>query len=127
MSKQRAKKQAIGTAVQQLRKLESLSQTDLCEKTQISQPTISRIERGKSVPSMLHMSLIEDALCVEEGRLTRESNKLVDQVEKALDALLPPAEEEESDLSIWDRAYATADARGIQSLFHFAASITLKK
>ncbi len=58
-------KQLIGLRIYQLRKKLNITQSNLAEKANISDDSISRIERGERTPSIQSLSSIANALGVE--------------------------------------------------------------
>ena len=59
----------LGRAIQKIRKQQGLSQSDLALKVKLHQVTISRIESGKSLPSMESFRSITEALGVSETQV----------------------------------------------------------
>jgi transcriptional regulator with XRE-family HTH domain len=59
--------QRIGPAIRQLRQQQDLSLSDLAGKTGISVSYLSRLEKGKSIPSFLALNQIAQQLGISIG------------------------------------------------------------
>jgi len=65
----------LGARVYELRLKAGLTQAQLAEKTDVSNETISRIERGQRCPSFAVIERLADALQVEVRELFNFSNR----------------------------------------------------
>lgn len=79
--------QTIGRAISKYRQAVGITQAQLAEILGISNDAVSRMERGKTVPSVLRLlELSEIFRCELADLLTETSNRSVDQARK-LEAL----------------------------------------
>ena len=68
--------QALGAFIRSKRKLANLSQRQLAERTKLSNPYLSQIERGLHQPSVRVIRLISDALNVSTETLLAQAGLL---------------------------------------------------
>lgn len=73
----------IGQAIAKYRRAVGMTQAELAEKLDISNDAVSRMERGKSVPSVLRLlELSEIFHCEVADLITLSSNRSMDQARK---------------------------------------------
>jgi transcriptional regulator with XRE-family HTH domain len=80
-------RQRIGPAIRRLRQMQGLSLSDLAERTDISVSYLSRLEKGRSVPSFTLLSRLGQELGVDIGffvETEREAQSVDDMLERAL-------------------------------------------
>lgn len=80
-------RQRIGPAIRRLRQLQGLSLSDLAERTDISVSYLSRLEKGRSVPSFTLLSRLGQELGVDIGFFVdteREAQSVDEALENAL-------------------------------------------
>jgi transcriptional regulator with XRE-family HTH domain len=86
-------RQRIGPAIRQLRQQQGLSLSDLAERTGISVSYLSRLEKGRSVPSFTLLSRLGGELGVDIGFFVdteKEAQTVDDQLAEILtDSSLP--------------------------------------
>ncbi len=66
----------LGSAIAERRKLGKLTQNDLAGLVEVDAETVSRFERGVSLPSLERLSVIADALDVGISDLLAEASTL---------------------------------------------------
>ena len=75
--------QSIGRAISKYRQAVGLTQAQLAEILGISNDAVSRMERGKSVPSVLRLLELSEIFgCEVADLLTESSNRSIDQARK---------------------------------------------
>ena len=75
--------QTIGRAIAKYRQAVGLTQAQLAEILGISNDAVSRMERGKSVPSVLRLLELSEIFgCEVADLLTESSNRSIDQARK---------------------------------------------
>jgi transcriptional regulator with XRE-family HTH domain len=79
----------LGAFIRNKRKLANLSLRQLAERTKLSNPYLSQIERGLHQPSVRVIRLISDALNVSAETLLAQAG-LLHHRDKAADAAAPP-------------------------------------
>ena len=67
-------KEAIGRRIANARKVSQMTQAELSEKIDISEKYMSRIERGKQLPSIVIVAKICEVLHVSTDELLSQSN-----------------------------------------------------
>lgn len=77
-------RQRIGPAIRRLRQQQGLSLSDLAERTGISVSYLSRLEKGRSVPSFKLLSRLGDELGVDIGFFV-ETEREAQDVDQALE------------------------------------------
>ncbi|MBX6342962.1 MAG: helix-turn-helix transcriptional regulator [Thermomicrobiaceae bacterium] len=80
-------RQRIGPAIRRLRQQQGLSLSDLAERTGISVSYLSRLEKGRSVPSFTLLSRLGQELGVDIGffvETEREAQSVDEALEEAL-------------------------------------------
>lgn len=87
--------QRLGTSIAGLRKSRNWTQSDLAERVGVDTETISRFERGVTLPSLLTLEKVSHSLRVGIGELLTESSAQPDDQASMLSAWL--AELDESD------------------------------
>lgn len=81
-------RQRIGPAIRQLRQQQGLSLSDLAERTGISVSYLSRLEKGRSVPSFTLLSRLGGELGVDIGffvHTEQEAQTVDDQLKEILE------------------------------------------
>lgn len=112
----------VGAMVTQLRTRHGLTQVDLASRLGITQPTMSRIERGQGRPGPFEMRGIADAF----GLTTAELTSLIDvayerAVKAAKEALAAPPKASDW----WKTALAVIGGMGLAGLAGFAVATAL--
>lgn len=80
--------QTIGQAIAKYRQASGLTQAQLAEMLGISNDAVSRMERGKTVPTVLRLlELSEIFQCELADLITESSNRITDQA-RALEKIL---------------------------------------
>lgn len=80
--------QTIGLAIAKYRQASGLTQAQLAEMLGISNDAVSRMERGKTVPTVLRLlELSEIFQCELADLITESSNRITDQA-RALEKIL---------------------------------------
>ena len=82
-------RQRIGPVIRRLRQEQGLSLSDLAQRTGISVSYLSRLEKGRSVPSFTLLSRLAHELGVDIGffvEAEREAQDVAEALEAALDA-----------------------------------------
>jgi transcriptional regulator with XRE-family HTH domain len=80
-------RQRIGPAIRRLRQQQGLSLSDLAQRTDISVSYLSRLEKGRSVPSFTLLSRLGQELGVDIGffvETEREAQSVDEMLEKSL-------------------------------------------
>lgn len=80
-------RQRIGPAIRRLRQMQGLSLSDLAERTDISVSYLSRLEKGRSVPSFTLLSRLGQELGVDIGffvETEREAQSVDEMLERSL-------------------------------------------
>ncbi len=81
----------LGRAIAERRKAKRMTQDDLAGVVEVDAETISRFERGTSLPSLQRLLVIASALNVGVGDLLSEASSLVkdrsEQLEKVMESL----------------------------------------
>jgi len=77
-------RQRIGPAIRRLRQQQGLSLSDLAERTGISVSYLSRLEKGRSVPSFTLLSRLGNELGVDIGFFV-ETEREAQDVDRALE------------------------------------------
>jgi len=80
-------RQRIGPAIRRLRQQQGLSLSDLAQRTDISVSYLSRLEKGRSVPSFTLLSRLGQELGVDIGffvETEREAQSVDEMLEQAL-------------------------------------------
>ena len=67
----------LGRAIAQRRKAQALTQNDLAGMVDVEVETVSRIERGSTVPSLQRLAVIAQALGAGAGELLGEASPIV--------------------------------------------------
>lgn len=80
-------RQRIGPAIRRLRQLQGLSLSDLAERTDISVSYLSRLEKGRSVPSFTLLSRLGQELGVDIGFFV-DTEREAQSVDEALESAL---------------------------------------
>lgn len=75
-----------GKVISSLRKKSRLSQDEFAQRVGVSQPTISRIEKGKSPIDKLTYRQIADALGLTERQLDAYVDEAADRAERAAES-----------------------------------------
>ena len=83
-----AQMEALGDFIRRQRKLANLSLRQLAEKTRLSNPYLSQIERGLHQPSMRVIKVLSEALNVSAETLLTHAG-LLHRDDKETDASLP--------------------------------------
>jgi transcriptional regulator with XRE-family HTH domain len=68
--------QQLGNAIRMARENGGLTQTQLAKAVGITQPRISSMERGDSVPTLTQIASIEKALKLERGFILRAAGRV---------------------------------------------------
>lgn len=111
----------LGKVVAELRKRQGDSQETFAAKTGLTQPTLSRLERGKSMPDAFAHRQIARALGLTETEL----NQRVDEVMKRTEEAAAGALQEEGDGG-WKTVLSVAGLVGLGGLVGFAVAALLK-
>ena len=82
--------EAIGAFIRSKRKLANLSLRQLAERTKLSNPYLSQIERGLHQPSVRVIRLISDALNVSTETLLTQAGLLNRETQSTTPAEVPP-------------------------------------
>jgi len=117
---------ALGLAVQQLRERKGFSQTELAEKVGLSQPTLSRLERGQGRADALTLRKLAEALGVTVDHLNAQIDAALAKAEKAARTTVPKAAQA-SETSWWDGAIGIAGLLGLAGLIGFAVAAVLSE
>ncbi|MDR0440953.1 MAG: helix-turn-helix domain-containing protein [Candidatus Accumulibacter sp.] len=83
----------LGANIGVLRKARSWTQSDLAERVGVDTETISRFERGATLPSLLTLEKISKSLRVGVGDLLAESSAQLDDQASMLNAWLADLDE----------------------------------
>jgi transcriptional regulator with XRE-family HTH domain len=97
-----AQMQALGAFIRSQRKLANLSLRQLADKTTLSNPYLSQIERGLHQPSVRVLKLLSGALNVSAETLLAQAG-LIDQARPASTAGEPAVSSVESAIDADDR------------------------
>ncbi|MDI3339202.1 MAG: helix-turn-helix transcriptional regulator [Sphaerobacter sp.] len=95
-------RQRIGPAIRRLRQQQGLSLSDLAERTGISVSYLSRLEKGRSVPSFTLLSRLGNELGVDIGFFV-ETEREAQDVDQALEEQLRNTSIPES---VWPEFFA---------------------
>jgi transcriptional regulator with XRE-family HTH domain len=110
---------ALGAVLAHLRESSGLSQSQLAEKTGISQPSLSRIERGAGMPDALALRRMADAL----GVSVNDVHSLVDQsVVQARDLAATATHKKGAADNWWAAAVAVLGVVGVVMLVGLAVA-----
>ena len=83
----------LGSSIAALRKTRDWTQSELAERVGVDTETISRFERGATLPSLLTLEKISKSLKVGVGELLAESSAQPDDLASTLSAWLADLEE----------------------------------
>ena len=83
----------LGSSIATLRKTRDWTQSELAERVGVDTETISRFERGATLPSLLTLEKISKSLKVGVGELLAESSAQPDDLASTLSAWLADLEE----------------------------------
>ena len=73
----------LGKLVAHHRKVRKLTQQQLANRVGITQPTLSRIERGQSQPDFFTMTELERAFDLQAGKLAQQTEEAVEEARRA--------------------------------------------
>ncbi len=113
----------IGQVIAGLRKQSRKSQEEFADEIGVSQPTLSRIERGKAVPDILLFVEIADALDMEASDL---HDAIDDAVRRTRDAAAGATNQTSGSDTVWSAALKVAGVVGVAGLVAFAVAAALK-
>ena len=85
---QKALATAIGSSLALLRKRASLTQSELAEKVEVDTETVSRFERGATMPSLVTLQMLADALGTTMADLIGESSPMPNDQARVISGLL---------------------------------------
>jgi transcriptional regulator with XRE-family HTH domain len=111
----------IGAVVSQLRESRGWTQKDLSEKVGTTQPTLSRIERGRGKPDAYMIRSLARAFGMSPARL---NNVVEDAYARTADAARRTTRRERN-TPWWKVALMVAGAAGLAGLAAFAVSAAL--
>ena len=112
----------IGKVIATLRKRKEVGQSDFAKAIGVSQPTLSRLERGQMAPDVVLFSHIADAL----GLSSTELHRLVeDSLERAQQAAEGATRQSAGSDSVWSTALRIAGVVGLAGLAAFAVAAAL--
>ena len=117
---------ALGLAVQQLRERKQFSQKELAEKIGVSQPTLSRLERGLGRADALTLRKVADALSLTVDHLNAQIDAALNKAEKAARQTVGKASPA-SESTWWDSAIGVAGVLGLAGLIAFAVAAALSE
>ncbi len=110
-------RQRIGPAIRRLRQQQGLSLSDLAQRTDISVSYLSRLEKGRSVPSFTLLSRLGQELGVDIGffvETEREAQSVDEMLEESLGRTSIPS-------AVWPEIFGLSiEAR--KSLLNFLES-----
>lgn len=107
-------RQRIGPAIRRLRQQQGLSLSDLAQRTDISVSYLSRLEKGRSVPSFTLLSRLGQELGVDIGffvETEREAQSVDEMLEQALGRTNMPS-------AIWPELFSLS-IEGRKALLNF--------
>lgn len=107
---------ALGKAIAWLREQRGVSQAELAAAVGLSQPTLSRFERGAGQPGALTMRRLAEALGTSVDDLHARVEEALKRAEKLSKGALPKAKAEPT----WDGLAAVVGTLGIVALIAFA-------
>lgn len=93
MKKAGSLSQRLGGNIATLRKARSWTQSTLAERVGVDTETVSRFERGATLPSLLTLEKISKSLRVGIGELLTESSAQPDDLASTISTLLSGLEE----------------------------------
>lgn len=117
----RVRRVVIGKVIGALRERAGMSQMAFAHAIGVSQPTLSRFERGTSVPDMVQMAAIERELGLPPGGLNAKVEETLRRTRKAAQG----ATEGANGTSVWSNALKIAGIAGIAGLAAFAIAAVL--
>lgn len=117
-------KLTLGKVVASLRKEAGISQEDFAEAVGISQPTLSRIERGEAIPDAQVFNEMAVQLEMRPGDLY---NLVQDAMDRAGRAAAGASNEAAGSESIWSTVLRIAGVVGIAGLVAFAVAAVLNE
>ena len=113
----------LGKVVAGLRKNHGISQLEFAKRIGVSQPTLSRIERGQAVPDVLLFGRIAENL----GLTPAELHEVVEEsLRRAQEAAAGATHQAANSESLWTTAFAIAGLVGLAGLVAFAVAAALK-
>jgi transcriptional regulator with XRE-family HTH domain len=115
----------LGRVIAGLRERKRVSQGELAEAVGITQPTLSRIERGQTQPDAFTLTKIADVLEVSPADLMGYVAKSMARTEQATRSALGTTDRKGRDW--WETAIAVAGAAGLAGLVAFSVSAALKE
>lgn len=107
-------RQRIGPAIRRLRQQQGLSLSDLAQRTDISVSYLSRLEKGRSVPSFTLLSRLGQELGVDIGffvETEREAQSVDEMLEKSLGRTQMPS-------TVWPELFGLS-IEGRKALLNF--------
>ncbi|WP_242352731.1 MULTISPECIES: helix-turn-helix domain-containing protein [unclassified Anaeromyxobacter] len=107
---------ALGQAIAFLREQRGLSQAQLAAHIGVSQPTLSRFERGVGQPDALTMHRLASTLGMSMDELHRRIDQALNGAKRASAATIG----NESGADWWDSAVAAAGVLAVVGLIGFA-------
>lgn len=110
----------LGKVVGELRKQAQVSQEQFAEKVGASQPTLSRIERGTTLPDALQHRKIAAALGLTETELNARVDQAMERTREAAEGALNDKK------GGWKTVLGVAGLVGLGGLAGFAVSALLK-
>ncbi|MCB9663439.1 MAG: helix-turn-helix transcriptional regulator [Alphaproteobacteria bacterium] len=113
----------LGNVVAALRAEQGLTQEQLAQAVGISQPTLSRIERGASVPDVLAYRRLAEALGVTASELDQLTLDAREGVDKAISGVVG----ESTPATAWKRAITVAGVALVGGVVAFAVVLFVRK
>jgi transcriptional regulator with XRE-family HTH domain len=118
----------LGRVIAGLRERKKISQGELAERVGITQPTLSRIERGQGQPDAFTLTKIADVLGVSVGELMAYVEKSLARTEHATrSALGTTGQDRKGTRDWWETAITVAGAAGLAGLVAFSVAAALKE
>ena len=80
---------ALGSLLYQLRTHQGVTQTDLARRANVSQPTVSRTERGRKGTQVFELAALAQALGTSLGPLLSSVDVILADAKRVADAIKP--------------------------------------
>ena len=117
----------LGRVVGHLREQRAWSQQQLAAAAGLTQPTLSRIERGQVLPDAFTLRQLAGAFGMTSAELTQRIDRALEQTAQVARSSAPaaPQKKSASTLPWWQVAVAAAGAAGLAGLVAFAVGSAL--
>ena len=116
----------LGRVIGYLREQRAWSQAELAAAAGLTQPTLSRIERGQVLPDAFTLRQLAGAFGMTSAELTQRIDAALEQTAQVARSSAPAAPQKNaSKLPWWQVAIAAAGAAGLAGLVAFAVGSAL--